>query len=234
MTQPCLCCAAVLCLKAPQKCSWLFQLVLSFQLSHGKGFKPCSIFRTNLVLWMDRRSFYISGLFFLSMNFHGEQFNSHLTSKFAPFKCSDEASLSIWMRQKLLIWCFHVFTVSLCHQIGEAVGGNLKILLCCPFHFKLNVFSCSSFNWRVHAASPGAPLLELVRSSPFSDRLAELHSRVYCLVLQSLSPPNQMHQSGLVTLYTNAHLIWKHLLCTRQIAGDTSACADLFFFFFFF
>lgn len=137
------------------------QLALSFQLSHGMCFKPCSIFRTNLVLWMDRRSFYISSIFFLSMNFHGEQFNSHLTSKFAPFKCSDQASLSIWMRQKLLIWCFHVFTVSLCHQIGEAVGGNLKILLCCPFHFKLNVFSCSSFNWRVHAASPGAPPLEL-------------------------------------------------------------------------
>lgn len=119
-----------------------------------------------------------------------------------------------------------MFTVSLCHQIGEAVGGNLKILLCCPFHFKLNVFSCSSFNWRVHAASPGAPPLELVRSSPFSDRLAELHFRVYCLVLQSLSPPTQMHQSGLVTLYTNAHLIWKHWLCTRQIAGDTSSSSS--------
>lgn len=89
----------------------------------------------------------------------------------------------------------HCHDEDLSTRIGDAGEENLKISFCCLFHFKLNVFSCLSFNRQVLAASPRAPPLQSVHSSPLSDRLAELRSRVHRSVLRSLSPPKQMHQS---------------------------------------
>lgn len=74
------------------------------------------------------------------MNFHGEQFNSHLTSKFAPFKCSDQASLSIWNETEaanLVLSCVHSESLP---SDRRSSGGELEDLALLSVSFQTKRF----------------------------------------------------------------------------------------------